>query len=238
MKLRLQTRPAVLFGAMFAAALLLLLPLRLVAGWVGLGDSGLSARAVHGSVWFGTMDEAAFGGVALGDLRARLSPFRLLLGEARVAVQGRGGGPSAQGAVTVSRHSSAIDDVAASLPTGAVFAPLPISQLDLSGASVRFDDGRCARAQGTVRATVTGNIAGVDLGGSMSGAARCDGGALVLPLRSAAGGGAIDLRLSGDGRFHADLVLPASDAATITRLQLAGFQAGPKGYTLSAEGRF
>lgn len=238
MRLRLQTRPVALFGAMFAVSLLLLLPLRLVAGWVGLGDAGLSARAVHGSVWFGTIDEAAFGGVALGDLRARLSPLTLLLGEARVSVQGRGAGPSAQGAVAVSRHSSGIDDASASLPTGAVFAPLPISQLDLSAASVRFDDGRCARAQGTVRATVTGTIAGVDLGGSMSGAARCDGGALALPLRSAASGGAIDLRLSADGRFHADLILPAGDAATIARLQQAGFQAGPKGYTLSAEGRF
>jgi general secretion pathway protein N len=238
MKFHLQTRPAVLFGAMFVVALFLLLPLRLVAGWAGLGDAGLSARAVHGSVWLGTMDEAAAGGVALGDLHARLSPLNLLLGRARVVVHGRGDGPAAKGAVTVSRHSNGVDDVTASLPTGAVFAPLPITQLDLSGASVRFDDGRCARAQGRVRAVVTGDIAGVDLGGSMAGDARCDAGALLITLRAAAGGAAIALRLPGNGRFHADLIVPGGDAATVTRLQLAGFQAGPKGYTLSTEGRF
>lgn len=238
MRFRLQTRPAVLFGAMFTVALLLLLPLRLVAGWAGLGNAGLSARAVHGSVWLGTMDEAAAGGVALGDLRARLSPLDLLLGRARVAVRSRGEGPAAQGAVMVTRHSNGMDDVTASLPTGAVFAPLPITQLDLNGASVRFDDGRCVRAQGKVRAVVTGDIAGVDLGGSMAGDARCDGGVLLIPLRAAAGGAVIDLRLPGNGRFHADLIVPGGDVATIARLQLAGFQAGPKGYTLSAEGRF
>src|SRR3569623_1540212 len=238
MKVRLQSRPAALFGALFAAALLLLLPLRLVAGWAGLGDAGLSARAVHGSVWLGTMDEAAAGGVARGDLRARLSPLDLLLGRARVAVPGRGTGPAAQGAVTVSRHSNGNDDVTASLPTGAVFAPLPITELDLTGASARCDDGRCARAQGRVRAVVTGDIAGVDLGGSMTGEARCDAGALLIPLHAAAGGAAIELRLPGNGSFHADLIVPGGDAATIARLQLAGFQVGPKGYTLSAEGRF
>jgi general secretion pathway protein N len=238
MRFRLQTRPAVLFTAMFAAALLLLLPLRLVAGWAGLGEAGLSARAVHGSVWLGTMDEAAAGGVALGDLRARLSPLNLLLGRARVTVRSRGNGPAAEGAVTVSRHSNGVDDLTASLPTGAVFAPLPITQLDLSGASVRFDDGRCARAQGRVRAVVTGDVGGVDLGGSMAGEARCDAGALLIPLRAAAGGAAIELRLPGNGRFHADLIVPGGDAATVSRLQLAGFQAGPSGYMLSAEGRF
>jgi general secretion pathway protein N len=227
-----------MFGAMFVTALILLLPLRLVAGWAGLGDAGLSARAVHGSVWLGTMDEAAAGGVALGDLRARLSPLNLLLGRARVAVRSRSEGLAAQGAVTVSRHSNGVDDVTASLPTGVVFAPLPITQLDLSGASVRFDNGRCARAQGKIRAVVTGDIAGVDLGGSMTGDARCDAGALLIPLRAATGGTAIDLRLPGNGRFHADLIVPGGDVATIARLQLAGFQAGPKGYTLSAEGSF
>lgn len=238
MRLRLKTRPAVLFGAMFAVCLLLFLPLRLVAGIAGLGDTGLSARAVHGSVWSGTLEEATAGGVALGDLDAHLSPIDLLIGRARVALHRRGEGAAASGAVSVSRHSRGIDDVTAALPAGAVFAPLPISELDLSGVSARFDDGRCAGARGQVRAVVTGTIAGADLGGSMSGEARCDAGALVLPLRAAGGGAAIDLRLTGDGRFHADLTLPGGDAGAIARLQLAGFQATPRGYTLSAEGRF
>ncbi len=238
MRFRLQTRPVALFGAMFVIALLLLLPLRLVAGWAGLDDAGLSARAVQGSVWYGSLDEAAIGGIALGDLRAHLSPLNLLLGRARVMVRSNGATPAAQGAVTVSRHSYGVNVVTASVPTGAVFAPLPIAQLDLSAAGVRFEDGRCARAAGHVRAVVTGAIAGVDLGGSMAGDARCEAGVLVLPLRAAAGGAAIELRLPGNGRFHASLTVPASDAATIARLQRAGFQAGPGGYRLSAEGRF
>lgn len=238
MRLRLQTRPVALFGAMFVVALLLLVPLRLIAGVVGLGDTGLSARAVHGSVWSGTLDEATVGGVALGDLHAHLSPLGLLIGRAEVDLHRPGDEAAGHGALSVSRHSNRIDDATAVLPTGGVFAPLPISELDLSGVSVRFDDGRCAGARGQVRALVTGTVAGADLGGSMSGEARCDAGALVLPLRAAGGGAALDLRLSGNGRFHADLIVPGGDAATIARLQLAGFQATPRGYTLSAEGSF
>ena len=72
----------------------------------------------------------------------------------------------------------------------------------------------------------------------MAGDARCDGGVLVLPLRAATGGAAIELRLPGNSRFRAILMVPANDAATIARLQSAGFQAGPGGYRLSAEGSF
>ncbi len=226
-----------MFAAMFLVSLLLFLPMRLVAGWIGLDESGLSARAVHGSIWSGDMDGAAFGGVALGDLHLRLSPLNLLLGRTQFAVRGRGEGAASMADVRFGHHGGGVDDATTSLSTGVVFAPLPISQLDLRAVTVRFEAGRCVQARGMVRAALTGQVAGLDLGGSMSGTPQCDAGALVLPLRSAAGGAAIDLRVRGDGRFRAVLVLPANDAATIARLQLAGFQSSAAGYTLSAEGR-
>src|SRR5204862_208371 len=74
MRLRLATRPSVLFAAMLVVALIVFLPMRLALGATGLADQGLSARRVGGTIWGGSLLEARFGDVALGDLRVSLSP--------------------------------------------------------------------------------------------------------------------------------------------------------------------
>ena len=60
-RIRLTTGPAALFGAMLLVALIVFLPMRLVLGWVGLGDEGLVARAVTGTIWGAALNEARFG---------------------------------------------------------------------------------------------------------------------------------------------------------------------------------
>ena len=239
-RIRLTTGPAAIFGAMFVVALIALLPLRLAMGWFDLGDTGLTAREVSGSIWSGSLREASFGGVALGDLHAGLSPFPLLVGRARIDLAGRGLGTARpfRGAISVSRHSFGVDDMSATLPAGTVFAPVPVSALDLDDVSIRFQDGNCEKAQGRVRATLSGDLAGINLGQGMSGSARCDAGALLLPLVSQAGTESIALRLWGTGRFRAELSVQPSDPAEIQKLVLGGFQASARGYTLAIEGKF
>ncbi|MGN6620483.1 MAG: type II secretion system protein N [Sphingomonas sp.] len=238
-RIRLRTGPAALFGAVFLIALIALLPMRLVLGWIGLGDLGLTARQVRGSVWFGELSEAHVAGVDLGDLAAHLSPVRLLVGRARVDLHQRGdsAGP-VQGAVTLSRHSIGVDDISASIAGGSAFAPLPMASLDLDDVSVRFADGACDHAEGRVRATLAGAIGGVLLPQAMAGAARCDGKALLLPLVSTAGTEALQLRILADGSYTANLAMQAGDAAAATKMQLAGFRPSPNGYLLSIVGRF
>lgn len=237
-RIRLKTGPLAFFGAAFVIALIILLPLRLAMGWFDLGSTGLTARQVSGSVWYGSLREASFGGVALGDLHAGLSPFQLLVGRARINLSGQGSAAPFHGAIGVSRHSFGIDDLTASLPAGTVFAPLPVSALDFDDLSVRFQDGNCEKAEGRVKATLSGDLAGVSLGQGMSGTARCDAGALLLPLVSQAGTETIALHLWGTGRFRGELTVQPSDSTEIQKLVLSGFQATPKGYTLAIEGRF
>ena len=239
-RIRLTTGPAAIFGAMFVVALIVLLPLRLAMGWFDLGDTGLTAREVRGSIWSGSLREASFGGVALGDLHAGLSPFPLLVGRARIDLAGQSAGPARpfRGAISVSRHSFGVDDMSATLPAGTVFAPVPVSALDLDDVSIRFQDGNCEKAEGRVRATLSGDLAGINLGQGMSGSARCDAGALLLPLVSQAGTESIALRLWGTGRFRAELTVQPSDPAEIQKLVLGGFQASAKGYVLAIEGKF
>ena len=72
------------FAFALAAALAVFLPMRLALA--GFGASGLSARAVNGSVWHGTLADAALGPVSLGTIDARLKALPLLTGHARIAL--------------------------------------------------------------------------------------------------------------------------------------------------------
>ena len=235
--IRLSTGRLALFGAMLAAALLALVPLRAALGWFALGEQGLTARRVTGVLWGGRLAEARFGDVALGDLGARLAFWPLFLGRARIELAGEGARPLG-GALTVSRHAVGIDDLSATLATGQLFAPLPVTMLELDGATVHFRDGQCERAEGRVRATLAGEAGGVPLPAVLAGPARCDAGALLLPLTSTAGTETATLRVSGNGRYRAEFTLAAADPALGVRLERAGFVSGPGGYRLAVEGRF
>ncbi|OYY69734.1 type II secretion system protein N [Sphingomonas sp. 28-63-12] len=245
MKIRLNTRPAVLFGAMLVVALIALVPMRLVLLMVGLGDYGLSARSVTGPVWFSRLNEAHVGDLDLGDIRARLSPLPLLFGRVRIDLAGIGpagseslGAAPLHGAITTSRHSFGIDGMTASVASGGVFAPLPVTRIDLDAVSVKFDDGACAAADGRIKAQLSGAVAGIPLSQGMSGVVRCDAGAVLVPLVSQAGTEAVTLRIKGDGRYRATLAIQSPDPAIAQKLMLVGFLQNGAGYALSIEGRF
>jgi general secretion pathway protein N len=237
MRIRLRTGRTALFLAMLVVALIVFLPLRLVLGWAGLAEQGLTARSVGGTFWEGSIREARFGDVALGDMDAGIAPLPLLLGRARIELASRAapGAPSITGAVTVSRHAAGLDDANAAIPVGRALAPLPISAIDLTDVSVRFVDGACDRAEGRVRATLAGSA--LPTPAAMAGPARCDGEALLLPLTGGPGEGA-NLRLWQDGRYRAELSLPPGQPNDAPRLQAAGFIGDASGWKLAIEGRF
>ena len=239
-QIRLRTGPAALFGGMLLIALIVFLPMRAVLGWVGVGDEGLVARRVSGTIWGATLTEARFGDLALGDLHARLSPLPLLVGRATMVFAGPEAVSAKQlrGSASVSRHGFGVDHMTATVATGRLFAPVPVSALDLDDVSVRFRDGKCEAAEGRVRATLAGDVGGITLPQSVSGTARCDGTALLLPLASQAGTESIALRIEGAGTYRAELSLRPSDPLAIQKLEQAGFVAGPNGYRLAIEGRF
>lgn len=237
-RIRLTTGPKRLFLAAFVVALIAFLPMRLVLGWIGLGDQGFSARTVSGSVWAATLTEARFGDLAVGDLRARLSPFALFVGRASVAVDGRDQARPLRGTIQLSRHSVGVSGMTAALAAGTVFAPVPVTGIDLEDVSVRFDDGSCTRADGRVRAMLSGEVGGIPLSQSMSGTAKCESGALLLPLVSQSGTEAATIRLWQTGRFRAELSVRPGDPAAGARLVLSGFRPTAAGYTLAIEGSF
>ncbi len=239
MRIALATRRRTLFLAVFALAMLAFLPLRLALGWGGLDGQGFTAREVTGSLWSGRLVEARFGEIALGDLDAGLSPLALLIGRARIALESEPDDPAQRlsGTVEIARNRAAVIDATGPLAPGNAFAPLPVTALNLDAVTVRFVDGACEAARGRVRATLAGAFVGQPLPGALSGNARCDAGALLLPLASGAGEG-VNLRLWPDGRYRAELTLVPSDPAIAARLDGAGFTANGAARTLAVDGRF
>lgn len=237
-RIRLPVGRSLFFLLAFLFALVALLPLGLAMRWLALDERGFAAREANGSIWLGALKEAQFGSVALGDLEARLRTLPLFIGRARTDVQRVGDSETLKGGVTVSRHAFGLDDVSAALPLGPAFAPLPLASLDLSDVSVHFADGQCASADGLVKAGLSGDSASAALPRGMSGRARCDGGALLLPLLSLSGMERLDIRLFEDGRYRFELGVRPTDDAARQRLAAAGFAPSGAAYVLRAAGKF
>ena len=178
------------------------------------------------------------GPVPLGDVRARLNILPLLLGRARLSLSRDTPDGRFDGAVSVSRHSFGVEDMTGRFRTGTLFAPVPISALDLEDVSVHFENGQCESAEGRVRATAAGELAGIPVPAALAGDARCAEGALLLPLASQSGFGQLNLSLRADGGYRLDLVVRQADPTLVPRLGAAGFQPSTDGYTRRIEGHF
>jgi general secretion pathway protein N len=239
MRIRLPMRRTVFFLAALATALILLLPLRMAAGWFDAGGKGLAAREAEGSLWFGRLREAQFGPVLLGDVDARLNVLPLFLGRARLSLhRDEAAGGLLDGAILVSRHRFGIEDLTGQLRVGSLFGPLPIATLDLSDVSVNFEGEQCESAEGQVRAGLSGEVAGLALPSGLSGALRCQDGAAMLPLTGQSGMEQVNIRIRADGRWRADIVVRPTDPTTIERLTAAGFAPGAGGYVRRIDGSF
>lgn len=236
----LKTRPIALFGGMMLVALIALFPMRLALGVFGLAGEGLSAREVTGPVWWGGLNEAHYGNVALGDVSAGLSPIQLFVGRARIDVAGQEGTANAglSGAVSFSRNTAGVDDVTATIPAGDAFAPVPVTSIALDDVSVRFRDGRCERAEGQVVASIAATMPQLNLPPTLSGNARCEGGALLVPLASQAQTESIAVTIEADGKYRAILTVRPSDPAVGVTLMGAGFRQTSAGYRMTVNGNF
>ena len=228
----------ILFGAVFLLALLALLPMRTGMEWLGLSDRGMAARSAHGSVWNGQLIESQFGDAALGNVDAGLNLFPLMLGRPRVAVARSPDNAAILGDFRGAISVSGISDMNATLPADWLFAPLPISALELENVTVEFDNGQCVNADGLVRARIGGSLGGIALPEALVGNAACDDGALLLPLISQSGMEQMDVRILAGGDYSAELRLMVANEDARQRLAQSGFAPGPNGYQLSVQGQF
>lgn len=236
MALLLRARGRLFLLLSFLFSLIALFPLRTAIDMLALHENALSARAIHGAVWLGRIEQLNLAGLPLGDVEARLSPLPLFIGRARMDFVRHGSPDDLKGAVSVSNSSFGIDDVTASIGTGETFAPLPFTRIDLQDVSVRFAKGACIRAQGRVNIGLTLSTTQA-FSSSLSGDAVCNGAALLLALHSQSGMERLNMRVEGNRNYTAELVVRPSDATQAAALVDDGFVPAPGGYLLKLSGQ-
>lgn len=235
--LTLTTRWRLILLAVLLLALLVFLPMRVALGLAGLERLGLSARDIRGTVWSGRIDQLMAGDMAMGTVRAGLSPIALLTGRARFDVErSRGQADDIKGALTFGFGRIGIDDVTGAIPLGRTFAPLPISGLAMDDVTGWYAGDRCGHAEGRVRARLSGYVPGLNLSQGLSGVIACDGDALLVPLVSQSGMEKLTLRIWRSGRYTAEMRVETADPTLSTALGQAGFSPSGNAQLLKVEG--
>lgn len=228
-------RKIAIAALLLVIAAIVFMPLRAV-----LPGDGFSARKVDGIVWDGSIRDLRLGAMPLGDANARLHVLPLLLLRAQFSLS-RGDAPyvpGLQGSVTRRLGGFSVEGVKATLPIGALVAPLPAENLELQDVSARFIAGRCADAGGNVRLTLSGGIPGIDVSNGLLGKPRCDRGQLLVPLRSQSAMEQVDIRFAADGGYEAVIFLEGDRTEQGAALALAGFRSVSGGYRMVRKGRF
>lgn len=217
--------------ALFVVALIVLVPLRLVLGMVA--PENVTARSVEGSVWQGRIADLAVGPLPLGTVSAGLDPLSLLLGRAQfsVAREGFSVRVAAGGGVRVSQATGSIV-----LPDG--LGELPVASLGFGDFSMTMIDGKCREADGKMMLELASPGALLPGPITLSGKARCDKGALLVPMQGPQGMERLTLRIAGDGRWQADLALAGLPQETADALVAGGFDARPGGVGFGTSGSF
>ena len=221
--------------AALAVATILFMPLRTIVA----GD-GVIARKVDGIIWDGSIRDLRLGKLPVGDVNARLLFAPLFMGRAEILLS-RGNAqyvPGITGSVSRGISGVSINNLSATLPVDALFAPFPAEKIQFEGFSARFAAGRCIDAGGQVRLTLSDTMPGLNLQNGMLGQPRCDGAQLLLPLVSQSAMERADIRLSADGSYTVAVTLDANRGDQAAVLNIAGFRPVDGGYRLVQKGRF
>lgn len=231
----LTRRGWLVLAGLTAAGLVALLPLRLAIGLAA--PENVTARSIEGTVWSGRIGDLRAGPLPLGTLDAGMKPLPLLLGWAEFALGREGASPFT--AVASARGSelrlAGVNGLVV-LPDG--LGGLPVTSLSFGDLSVTMADGSCAQAQGRLGMTLASPGPLLPDAISLSGKARCERGALVVPMQGPGGMERMTMRINGDGRWQADLVLTGLPPEVSAPLVQSGFTARPGGIGIGTSGQF
>lgn len=224
-------------AAVFVAALVALMPLRIVLGWAG---GALSARYVDGPVWWGRAYDLRLGPVPVGTVDAGLRPLPLLIGRPEIWVERPRGTREAplRARIGGGRDGLRLTDANGSLPLPEGLGQLPASTIGFDQFAVDFAKGQCRSASGSLTVTLAPVSALMPRPLSLSGKARCQDGALIVPMADGGGMAHLLLKVAANGNWTADLALAGLPVEISGPLVDQGFSARPGGIGFRTGGTF
>ncbi len=175
----------------------------------------LAATSATGSIWQAQLVGAALGRMQLGDIALALQPGALVKGQLSWQVNG-----NLNGLIWRSFTAGGVAGLNGRL-NGSPLPGLPLAGVTMADAMATLDGaGRCETAGGQVTAELALPLAGQR---QLSGAPRCDGAALLLPLASGDGRVRLDVT-STNRRWTARLAVSGAGVGEAAALTAAGFR--------------
>ncbi|MEM8988533.1 MAG: type II secretion system protein N [Pseudomonadota bacterium] len=236
-------RLVIAFAIALVAFLIARAPLSLAGAFL---DDSFAYGQAEGTVWRGTFRNANLGGHPLGDVKVSLSPASLLLLKARVSFAFRGVGAEGRGVLErgafggVALRDAKLKGDLERLSISIANAPRQAGLVTADVKAIAFGPSGCRRAEADLWTDV---LAQDDprwdwTGPTLSGAAACADGVLVLPLSGVENGQRI--MLTTEVRPNLAYVFRASveteDPNLGGVLTLLGFQRKDSGFEYTQDG--
>ncbi|MEA1072880.1 type II secretion system protein N [Sphingomonas sp. LY160] len=218
-------------------ALLALMPLRLALGLTDVEKMGFTARQVAGTIWGGRLGDLHLGDRPLGSFDVALDPLPLLTGSASMKFRRLDGleGPLDGRLLAGSRRG--IVGATGRVAVGEMFAPIPLTALDLTDVTLLFRDDTCVEASGSVVPVITIPVAGINLASGLRGTLTCDGRRARVTMVGGSGAERVEFYLTADGGYRGWMSVRGAAPDAQVALQLFGFRPTANGLTLSVDGQ-
>lgn len=239
--LRLIVLLVMLFGGV---VLIALLPMRLALEWSSLGERGLAARDIQGSIWSGRLIDTRFRNIPLGTLDAALQPASLFstpmvlvtrpeaLASApgqqqRAPFSARLGGGTGRLIVEAANGDVPLDQIA---------GRLPISAARLTDVALTLEDGRCRAASGEVQLVLSSWLGRFAAQNGLRGVLSCNGDSLQAVMAGQSGLEKLTFQIAPDGNYSAQLAIEGLSQELGLGLRALGFRADGSRMVMEAEG--
>lgn len=232
-------------GALFALAFVLFavarFPMSAALRMAGLEEAGIRYSQAQGTIWGGAVSGARWRGYRLDRLNVGLSAGSLLLGKVKIrwaaeapGLLGSGTLARGPGGMIAVRNTTVRADLS-SLPT--IAKTSGTLTVDIAEVALAPDSCRAAEAEVVLDPVVHYGSDQAWQSPPLTGAGRCDGDALLIPLAGTSGNETveIDMRLRGDLSYSFDVRVKTQDQTLVQTMPFLGFT--PNGDTFRLEQR-
>lgn len=233
----MKARWAAWTAGLAALALIGMFPLRVALGWSDLESMGFAARQVAGTIWYGRIGELHLKSQPLGTLEVALDPGQLLVGTVNMRFNRLDDPEGPLEGRLVAGGKRGIVDASGRVAVGEMFAPLPLTVLELEKVTVLFRNGRCVEAAGRIRPILAAPIPGANFESGLAGAVQCDGERARVEMESPSGAERIDFYVQQSGDYRGWMSVRNAHPGVTAALAAFGFKPSAQGMTLSVDGR-
>ncbi len=219
---------ALIFCGIYALSLLAIIPASFVSESLEKRVEGLTLYGVKGTAWSGELQALEINGTRLKNIEWSLSPFTLLLGNARLQLSLNSDGLRGDGMVEIGllSGSTTLQDVKIKFPIEKYEQQLGLAGFDLNGdvdldlGQLTYQDGIISDLSGVLVWHQAGISGALDLGDLQADFSQHDGSLnAVLSDR----GGPVelngDLSLQGSGHYQFNSTLGARDHSDVNLKQ-------------------